>query len=127
MASSSADAFPRPAQLSEIEWRLHLTAVAGPFREAHGDGPRQVTAPTGAAVRVALNRSADQPVLVTVRLGGAGFVAFFGRSPGVNASNGILHSFAVDPVFRAILMPSDELYLFQAGAPTPILVREVIV
>jgi hypothetical protein len=126
MASSTEGAFPRPQAFTEAEWRLLLTAVAGPLRDVYGEGPANVEALTGVPIMVADNRGKKQPMLVTVQVVVAG-LAVFGRSNNPTLVNGLQHNFALVPTFRQVLMPGDRLFMTILGANTITVVHSVVI
>lgn len=130
MGSSASDSFDRPSFLTEMEWLLLLTAQAGPLRTVYGGGPtnRQINA--GATVLLSSSAtSMKRPLFVQVQVvpGAPPPAGIFMRSPG-GATSGVLHDFAVERLFRQILMPGDQLFFLDVGGvPTNLLVFEVIV
>lgn len=125
MASSSGDGFPTPSRETEAEWRLLLTAVAGPFRNLYGEGPALTPAVTGTPIMVADNRGKTQPMFVTVQVSVPGIVVF-GRANNPTILNGFQHNFAVDLTFQQILMPGDRLFATVLGAATSFVVTSTV-
>lgn len=125
MASSTEGAFPTSSRETQAEWRLLLTAVAGPFRHLHGEGPANVPALTAVPIMVADNRGKTQPMFVTVQVSVPGVVVF-GRSNNPTIFNGFQHNFAVDLTFQQILMPGDRLFANVLGAATTFVVTSVV-
>lgn len=128
MATSSADGLPKPVAITEAEWRLILTADAGPFRIVYGEGPKTFAAPTGVAVMVADNSGRDQPAMVAVQVAAPSLVVF-GRSSNVSLANGgFQHVFPTDgSTFFQILMPNERLFANAIGAPINYFVYMTIV
>lgn len=128
MASGTEGAFPQPAAETQAEWRMLLTSVVGPDRAVFGNGPR-VTAPivTGTPTLIAENRSKDQPMMIIVQVTVVPAMAFFGRNSGVAQANGLFHSFLLEPTFKQVLMPNDQLWMTHTGALTQAVVFEVVV
>jgi hypothetical protein len=118
MATSSADGLPTPVAITEAEWRLLLTAVAGPLRQLYGEGPKTIPATTAQNVLVADNSGRDQPMFVTVQVGAPSLVVF-SRQPNATIANGFQHAFPTDgSTFSQILMPNERLYANPLGAPS---------
>lgn len=134
MSSSSADGFPKKVFESEAEWRLLLTAVAGPFRSCFGNGPTQVRIAPGPTVRAVIAKGATrhnkQPAYIRVQVapGSPAPVVVFSRNQNPTPDNGVVHDFGAEPVFEQIVMPSDQLYvLLLSLVPATLLSTEVVV
>lgn len=125
MASSTEGAFPKPEAITSAEWRLILTADAGPFRFIYGEGPANVAGATGVPVMVADNRGKEQPMFVTVQVAVPAIVVF-GRANNPTILNGFQHNFAVDLTFSQILLPGDRLFATVLGAATTLIVHSVV-
>ena len=125
MASSTEGGFPTSSRETEAEWRLLLTAVAGPFRNLYGEGPANVPALTGQPLMIADNRGKTQPMFVTVQVTVPGIVVF-GRSNNPTIANGFQHNFALNLTFQQVLMPGDRLFATVLGAATTFVVTSVV-
>lgn len=127
MGASSGDGFPRPAAITQVEWRLLLTAMAGPLRSVFGEGPRVIPIATMVPIMATQNTGRDQPVLVVVQVVAPSLVVF-GRSQGVTLENGVRHVFPADgSSFLQVLMPSERLFAIAIGAPGALLVSTTVV
>lgn len=125
--ASTEGAFPRPQAFTEAEWRLLLTAVAGPLRDVYGEGPANVVGATNTPIMIADNRGKTQPMLVTVQVISPTLVVF-GRANNPTLLNGIQHNFPVSGLsFRQVLLPGNRLFATVLGAGTTFVVSSVVV
>lgn len=128
MASGTEGAFPKPEAVTDAEWRMLLACVCGLDRAVFGNGPRVTPAiATATPTLIAENRSKDQPMLIVVQVTIAPALTFFGRNSSTGAANGFFHSFPLEPTFRQVLMPNDQLWMTHLGAVTQAVVFEVVV